>query len=128
MGDSPEDPRQALIRRAASARVRVAAIAGRLENTRTQLLVTQEKVRSGRSARQALHESAYARLRAQLDSLPVIEQAKGILMAQRGCSADEAFRILRATSQRNNTRVRDLAAEIVRRTESRGGGVSKIAR
>ena len=47
---------------------------------------------------------------AQLDTVPVIEQAKGILMAQQGWGPDEAFDVLRRASQRFNVPVRVLAA------------------
>jgi hypothetical protein len=43
----------------------------------------------------------------------VIEQAKGILMAQHGCGPDEAFDLLRRASQRFNVPVRVLAARLV---------------
>jgi len=46
--------------------------------------------------------------------MPVIEQAKGILMAQRQCGPDEAFDLLRQASQRSNVPVRELAARLVR--------------
>jgi AmiR/NasT family two-component response regulator len=80
----------------------------------------------GRSERQALPDSAFARLQARLESLPVIEQAKGVLMAQAGCRPDEAFDILRRASQRMNVKVRDLAADIVRRASQ--GGLNSSAR
>ena len=60
-----------------------------------------------------LRYSAYARLQARLASLPVIEQAKGIIMARYGWSEDQAFDALRRASQRENIKVRDLAATIV---------------
>ena len=63
-----------------------------------------------------LRYSAYARLQARLASMPVIEQAKGVLMAQCGWTADEAFDALRRASQRSNIRVRNLAAMIVAST------------
>ena len=62
-----------------------------------------------------LRYSAYARLQARLASMPVIEQAKGILMAQYGWREDRAFEALRRVSQRENIKVRDLAASIVAR-------------
>ena len=60
-----------------------------------------------------LRYSAHARLQARVSSLPVIEQAKGIIMAQFGWPEDQAFDALRRTSQRENIKVRDLAAKIV---------------
>jgi AmiR/NasT family two-component response regulator len=39
-------------------------------------------------------------LRARLASLPVIEQAKGILMARYGWPGDLAFEVLRRVSRR----------------------------
>jgi hypothetical protein len=46
----------------------------------------------------------------------VIEQAKGIIMAQSGWPEDQAFEALRRASQRENMKLRDLAAKIVART------------
>src|SRR5215472_2411929 len=57
---------------------------------------------------------------AQLDTMPVIEQAKGILMAQQGCGPDEAFDLLRQASQRFNVPVRVLAARLVRGVQPPG--------
>ena len=55
-----------------------------------------------------------ASLRAdQLGSVPVIEQAKGILMARHGGGPEEAFDLLRRGSQRFNIPVRVLAARLV---------------
>ncbi len=45
----------------------------------------------------------------------LIGQAKGILMAQQGVSADEAFAILRRASQRTNTKLREVAEGVVDR-------------
>jgi len=45
--------------------------------------------------------------------MPVIEQGKGILMAQHGCDPEEAFDLLRRASQRFNVPVRVLAARLV---------------
>ena len=58
-------------------------------------------------------------------SRATIEQAKGILMGAQRCSADEAFQVLVRASQRENRKLRDVAAEIVARTaDARGGGAS----
>jgi len=56
-----------------------------------------------------------AQLRAAMDSRDVIGQAKGILMHRRGISADEAFELLRRTSQDLNRRLTDLARLIAER-------------
>ena len=63
--------------------------------------------------RETLRRSELARMRAQLATMPVIEQAKGIIIAQGGCGEAEAFDYLRQASQRMNQPVRDLAAQIV---------------
>jgi hypothetical protein len=47
------------------------------------------------------------------DGRAVMDQAKGILMHALHCSADEALRHLRETSQRKNVRALDVAREIV---------------
>jgi GAF domain-containing protein len=52
-------------------------------------------------------------LRTAMDSRAVIEQAKGIVMAGRRCTADEAFAFLTAVSQESNRKLRDVAAALV---------------
>jgi ANTAR domain len=69
-----------------------------------------------RLRREMPHRSAYLRLVARLETMPVIEQAKGILMAQSGCDQDQAFDLLRRASQRSNVPVRELAAQLVANT------------
>jgi hypothetical protein len=64
----------------------------------------------------SLPYSAHARMEARLASMPVIEQAKGIIMAQCRCSEDQAFDALRRASQRENIKLRDLAVRVVART------------
>ena len=48
-------------------------------------------------------------------SRSTIEQAKGIIMGARRCDADTAFAELQQTSQHQNRKLRDIAAEIVHR-------------
>jgi GAF domain-containing protein len=48
-----------------------------------------------------------------MQSRAVIEQAKGVLMAQRGVDAEGAFELLRDASQRYNRKLRDIATGIV---------------
>ena len=61
-------------------------------------------------------------LKKRLESLAVIEQAKGMLMAREGCDPDEAFGMLRRASQRENEKVRAIAARIVTNASRLGGG------
>ena len=53
-------------------------------------------------------------LRIVMSSRALIEQAKGILMERHKIKEDEAFTILTRASQRTNTKLRDVAAELVR--------------
>jgi two-component system, response regulator / RNA-binding antiterminator len=94
----------------------------RLDLTRSRLQATRQRISASRTQRQVLHDSAFARLAARLESQPVIEQAKGILIAQVGCTPDEAFGLLRAASQRTNVPIRDLARDIVDRAASADQG------
>ena len=55
-------------------------------------------------------------LRRALKTRPMIEQAKGILMAQRHCDEKAAFAALRKMSQDNNVPLADVAAAIVYQT------------
>lgn len=52
-------------------------------------------------------------LRIALSSRSVIDQAMGIVMAQRRCDPEEAFGTLRTISQRRNIKLRNIAAELV---------------
>jgi GAF domain-containing protein len=52
-------------------------------------------------------------LREALESRDVIGQAKGILMARRNCTPDAAFELLRRASQHRNTKLREIAEQVV---------------
>ena len=49
----------------------------------------------------------------KLQTLPVIEQAKGILMGRHGIPADDAFEMLRRRSQDTNTKLHLVAQSII---------------
>jgi AmiR/NasT family two-component response regulator len=75
---------------------------------------------AGYAAVAVANAGAYARVvhRAQhlqraMESRAVIDQAKGILMAQQGVSADAAFDLLSTRSQTSNRKLRDVARDIV---------------
>jgi GAF domain-containing protein len=55
-------------------------------------------------------------MRVAMESRAVIEQAKGVLMAQRHVDAEQAFEMLREASQRYNRKLRDIALGIVEST------------
>ena len=56
-------------------------------------------------------------MRTAMESRAVIEQAKGIIMGDQRCTADEAFRILTKMSRDTNRKLRDVAALIVSQAE-----------
>jgi GAF domain-containing protein len=61
-------------------------------------------------------------LQVALESRDVIGQAKGIVMAREHVTADEAFEILRTTSQHLNIKLRDLAARVAETGELPNAG------
>jgi hypothetical protein len=61
-----------------------------------------------------------ANLHAALESRAVIEQAKGILVAEYGCHPEVAFKELSKLSQNTNRKVRDIAADLVAGRIERG--------
>lgn len=99
------------------------------EQARARVEATREQIRAGRARREVLHDSAFARLAAKQETMPVIEQAKGIVMAQRRCGPEEAFDVLRQVSQRTNVKVAVLAAQLVKAIASGkdGGNVRSIS-
>nr|WP_271213457.1 ANTAR domain-containing protein [Rhodococcus wratislaviensis] len=78
--------------------------------------------RDGREAREEV-----AGLIKAMESRSIIEQAKGIVMATGGVSADEAFDFLVVSSQQRNIKLARLAKELVDLT-SAADGVKAIAR
>ena len=120
----------------ASARAQAAAACARseeLQRRTTDVLTKAQSVRrtseqarrqrrSSPAGQDLIRRSEHARLLARLETMPVIEQAKGILMAQQGCGPDEAFDLLRRASQRANIKVSVLAAHIVEQVASPGSG------
>jgi GAF domain-containing protein len=58
-------------------------------------------------------------LKAALRGRDLISQAKGVLMGSRGVDADTAFALLASAAQRENKKLRDVAAELVESTSRR---------
>ena len=80
---------------------------------------TRDQVRQCRSQREMVRNSSFALPRGGLGCIPVIEQAKGIVMAQRQCGPQDAFDLLRRASQRANIKVSVLAERIVEQAAAR---------
>ncbi|WP_324789807.1 ANTAR domain-containing protein [Streptomyces sp. H51] len=59
-------------------------------------------------------------LRHAIASRPVIDQARGVLMATHSCTAQEAWDILREASQLSNTKLRAVAAAVTAGAEGDG--------
>ncbi|MFJ8542061.1 ANTAR domain-containing response regulator [Streptomyces sp. NPDC093586] len=77
---------------------------------------TPEPVRSAvaveRSERLGMLQEEVEQLRQAIASRPVIDQARGVLMALHSCTPDEAWHILREASQLSNTKLRTVAAAV----------------
>ncbi len=65
------------------------------------------------ATRMAAHVRLNEQLQQAVESRAVIDKAIGAIMTQRRCSPEQAFAVLRATSQNRNIRMRTLAADIV---------------
>ena len=52
-------------------------------------------------------------LKTSLDDRKIIDRAKGILMQQRSCTEDEAYKLLRSNAMSQNTRIAVLAKNLV---------------
>jgi GAF domain-containing protein len=59
-----------------------------------------------------------AQMQTAMETRAVIEQAKGIIMADRRCSPEEAFKVLSKMSQDSNRKLRQIAAALVARVQS----------
>ncbi|RZS91210.1 ANTAR domain-containing protein [Motilibacter rhizosphaerae] len=81
---------------------------GLLADTAAGLLATVQRERAAVTRSAQLTEA--------LTSRAVIDQAKGIVMAQRRCTADQAFAVLVQVSQARNVRLRVVAERLVAAT------------
>jgi AmiR/NasT family two-component response regulator len=64
---------------------------------------------------------ASARPTGRLETNPMVEQAKGIIMAQQRCGPEEAFDVLRQASQQANVKVTMIAARLIEQVSGRPG-------
>lgn len=82
---------------------------------RALLLATHASLALAHTEAVRLAELREAELRKALETRDVIGQAKGILMNRRGINADEAFDLLRRTSQDLNIKLAELARTLADR-------------
>ena len=71
------------------------------------------------AARMARHQNVSRQLADGMESRGTISRAVGLIMGQQRISADDAFEVLRSTSQQTNTKIRDLAARYLQDFEER---------
>ncbi|WP_438860696.1 ANTAR domain-containing response regulator [Amycolatopsis solani] len=82
---------------------------------RALLLATHGSLALARSQAAEVAELRDAHLHRAIESRDVIGQAKGILMARQGLTAERAFEVLRRTSQDLNVKLADIATTLVDR-------------
>ena len=129
MESSLRDSRRVDAGRLEAVRLRSEGLGRKCAEVTARAQVVRDQVRRCRSQRETSRESAAAWRQAEPSFIPVIEQAKGIVMAQQQCGPVEAFDLLRWASQRANVRVYQLAAEVVGHLASSkdGGNVTPIS-
>jgi AmiR/NasT family two-component response regulator len=80
-----------------------------VDSSLLQLLTAAAVAAVGNARRYPRSQGLVQQLRAALVSRPVIEQAKGVLMAVHGVDADRAFAMLVDRSQRENVKLHEVA-------------------
>jgi hypothetical protein len=105
-----------LIERADEAQVRAEAATLRADHLEERAALDRELI-AVLQADGVLNKEHVAELQAALVSSRTIGAAIGILMANRRVGQDDALTILKETSQRTNTKLRDLAETLVADTE-----------
>jgi GAF domain-containing protein len=86
---------------------------GHSESEAAHLFAREASILMANAVAYAQSNATVEQLQAALRTRDIIGQAKGVLIARTGCSADEAFDHLRERSQSSNKKLRDVAAELV---------------
>ena len=86
---------------------------GDLDEALLRLYVTAATAAIVNARRYAEARRLAGQLRQALDSRAVIDQARGVLMARRGITAEQAFTELSRESQTTNVKLREVAARLV---------------
>jgi AmiR/NasT family two-component response regulator len=108
-----EDETEAVLRRAVDAGVHGLVI-GRRADVR---LAAELKTAHARFLREQASRALLADALARLDERKWVERAKGVLMAARQISEDDAFRLLRGASMHTNLRVGDVSRSVIASAE-----------
>ena len=116
MVKTSRDDIQGLTHRIDAADVRADAAQDRADDLEARAMIDRELI-AALQADGVLHQKHVAELQSALTSSRTIGAALGILMASRNIGQAEALEVLKQTSQRTNTKLRDLAETLVRGTE-----------
>jgi GAF domain-containing protein len=92
---------------------RVPEAFGAVEVSIAEVIAGHANLASQTAATLFRHRDVAEQLKDAMRSRAVIEQAKGALMCTRRCSADDAWAILVELSQQSNTKLRDVAAQLM---------------
>ncbi|MBL0749109.1 ANTAR domain-containing protein [Nocardioides baculatus] len=113
---SNRDDIQGLTERADAADLRADAARDRADDLEARSVIDRELIAELHTDG-VVRQEHVAELEAALASSRTIGAALGILMASRNIGQAEALTVLKETSQRTNTKLRDLAATLVNGTE-----------
>lgn len=83
-----------------------------------QLLVTQTTVIMDNASIYGAANRSVRQMRQAVESRPIIDQAKGILMHALGCDEEAAFAELRRRSQQSHVKLAEVARDLVRAYQS----------
>jgi response regulator NasT len=104
-----QDREGAMIREALKAGVSAYVVDGlSAERIRPIMDVAVARFEQSQALRKELEEA-----RASLAERKVIERAKGIVMKQRACSEEEAYRLLRRAAMDGNKRLAEVAEQLI---------------
>jgi response regulator NasT len=95
----------------------------RPQRVRSILEAAMARFRQYKALAEELH-----RARSQLAERKLIERAKGIVMAQRALTEDQAYRLLRKTAMDRNKRMVDIAESIIAASELLGTSSHSMSR
>jgi AmiR/NasT family two-component response regulator len=85
----------------------------RMDRLEAELLTSDARIAALVAEVESLHKA--------MEHRSVIEQAKGVLMSSMQIGPDAAFAVLVAASQRENVKLRDVAARIATAQDTGGG-------